>query len=279
MVMGNWLVHSLSCRDFHTVNASPYILHLIEVGNRLANHIYLLHCHTTGVTAAIDPTEAAPVLHALDVRGWTLSLILTTHHHADHTDGNAELKSHTACRVIGSRTDIARIPTIDVGVGEGDAITVGALQGLVMETSGHTLGHVAYYFPDARLVFSGDVMFSLGCGRVMEGTMMQAYDALQRIASLPEDTSICAAHEYTLANAAFALTIDPENTVLQARAKKAALQRAGGCATVPVLLEEEKLANPFLRCGTDAVRRTLGFSKDASEVEVFTRLRQMKDVF
>jgi hydroxyacylglutathione hydrolase len=256
-----------------------YELHLIEVGNRLANHIYLLHCTHTGVTAAIDPTEAAPVLEALQARGWTLSLIFTTHHHADHTDGNAELKARTGCRVIGSRADAARIPTLDMGVGEGDAVTVGALQGMVMETSGHTLGHISYYFPEVKLLFSGDVLFSLGCGRVFEGTYEQAYASLQRIAALPDDTLVCAAHEYTVANAAFALTVDPDNAALHARAKQAAEQRAAGLATVPVLLREEKQANPFLRCYTDAVRRAVGVTLEDTEVEVFMRLRQMKDAF
>jgi hydroxyacylglutathione hydrolase len=255
-----------------------YELHLIEVGNRLQNHIYLLHCLTTHTTAAIDPTEAAPVLAALAARSWRLDTILTTHHHADHTDGNLALKAATGCRIIGSKQDAARIPAIDIGLADGESCTVGELRGTVIATSGHTIGHIAYFFAEAKLLFSGDALFSMGCGRIFEGTPAQAYNATQRLSALPNDTLLCPAHEYTVANAAFALSVEPENIALQKRMMQAQALRQAAQPTVPVMLATEHATNPFLRCDSPEIRHNLNMI-GAEDVAVFARLRSMKDDF
>ncbi len=260
------------------MSGAPYLLHLIEVGNRLQNIIYLLHCPTSNHTAAIDPTQAEPVMDALEQRGWKLDTILTTHHHADHTGGNAGLKAATGCTVIGSRADAARIPAIDLGLSEGERFTVGALGGTVIETSGHTLGHIAFYFEASKLLFSGDCLFSLGCGRVFEGTYAEAYTSLQRLGNLPGDTLLCPGHEYTVQNGAFAAMVEPDNEDLQRRILEAKTKRAAGQPTVPVSLAMERQINPFLRCDSPAIRRHLELT-EATSLEIFTRLRQMKDAF
>ena len=268
----------LSCRNRNAMNASPYVLEIIEVGNRLQNIIYLLHCTATNTTAAVDPTEAEPVLAALATRDWTLDFILTTHHHADHTDGNLPLKAATNCTVIGSKRDGARIPAIDIGLEEGETFTVGALHGTVIETSGHTLGHIAFYFESSKLLFSGDCLFSMGCGRIFEGTAAQAYASLQKLASLPDDTWLYPGHEYTLANGAFALSVETDNAALHQRLQQAKELRESGRPTMPVPMGTERTTNPFLRCDRPAIRQTLDM-KEVEDVEVFTRLRAMKDRF
>jgi hydroxyacylglutathione hydrolase len=260
------------------IQTSTYALHLIDVGNRLCNYIYLLHCRETGVTAAIDPTVAEPVLRALEVRGWTLNLILTTHHHDDHVGGNTELKAATGCTIIGSAPDAARIPAIDVGVAGGERVSVGNLTAHVMEVSGHTNGHIAYHFKDAFLLFCGDVLFSLGCGRIFEGTPEQMYGSLSRIASLPEETHLCPAHEYTLSNGQFALLYEPSNIVLQARVSEVEALRFARKPTVPVLLAGEKATNPFLRCDRAEIKTSLGML-GATDIAIFAALRKLKDAF
>jgi hydroxyacylglutathione hydrolase len=259
-------------------NAKGYVLHMIDVGNSLKNYIYLLHCTQTGITAAIDPTEAEAVLAALAERGWQLDVILTTHHHNDHVGGNAELKERTGCTIIGSAADATRIPAIDVGLREGETLRLGALEGQVMEVSGHTLGHIAYYFPYQELLFSGDVLFSMGCGRLFEGTPTQMVDALAKITALPDETWICAAHEYTAENGRFAVSVEGGNAALVARVAEVVRLRDAGLPTVPVRLGRERSTNPFLRCDSPKIRASLGMAQ-ATEVEIFTQLRRMRDVF
>src|SRR6202165_5410618 len=199
----------------------------------------LLHDPASGAPAAIDAPEAAPVEAALQVTGWRLSDILVTHHHADHTGGIAELKARHGCRVTAPRGEAARIPAVDATVGAGDTARVGALMGLVIETPGHTAGHISYFFDADRLAFVGDTLFSIGCGRVIEGTPEMMWNSLLKLRALPEDTRIYCGHEYTDANIRFARTIEPDNPALAARADEVKQQLAAGKPTISVTIGAE----------------------------------------
>jgi len=242
------------------------------------NYVYLLHQPEGGVTAVVDPAVAAPVLERLQRHGWRLDWILSTHHHADHTGGNLELKQATGCQVAGPKKDAARIPGLDLGLLEGDRFELGALAAEIFETPGHTSGHITYWFPDARALFCADTLFSLGCGRLFEGSPEQMWRSLSKFGRLPDDALVYCGHEYTAANARFALTVDPDNPALKARAAEIDQQRAAGQPTVPTTLGAERRANPFLRPHDPAIRRQLGMA-DASDVEVFAEIRARKDRF
>ncbi len=224
------------------------------------NYAFLLH--DNGTTALIDAPEAAPVLSALKQKGWALDMVLLTHHHWDHIDGLPEILAKTSPKIVGAAKDAHRLPALDIAVNEGDIVEVGHLKGRVIDVSGHTLNHIAYAFSGA--VFTGDSLFALGCGRVFEGTMEMMHESLQKLAALPPDTMVYSGHEYTLGNAKFALTIEPDNAALQARAKDVARMRTAGIPTVPALLSLELATNPFLR------------AKDAAD---FARIRSAKDNF
>jgi len=242
------------------------------------NYVYLIHEPQAAVTGAVDPGVAPPVLERLQRRGWTLDWILITHHHGDHTGGNLEVKRATGCKIVGPKKDAARIPGLDLGVVEDDRFRLGEAEAEIIETPGHTSGHISYWFADAKALFCADTLFSLGCGRVIEGRFDQMWDSLSKLARLPDDATVYCAHEYTQANARFALTIDPDNPALQARAAEADRQRAAGQPTVPTKLGAERAANPFLRPQDAAIRRRLGMA-DASDAEVFAEIRQRKDRF
>jgi hydroxyacylglutathione hydrolase len=242
------------------------------------NYVYLVHEPQAGVTAVVDPAVAAPVLERLRQRGRTLDWILSTHHHADHTGGNLELKQATGCRIAGAKKDAARIPGIDLGLVEGDRFELGQARAEVFETPGHTLGHISYWFAEAKALFCADTLFSLGCGRVFEGNFEQMWRSLSKLAALPDDATVYCAHEYTQSNARFALSVDPDNPALKARAAEVERQRAAGRPTVPTMLGEERKANPFLRPHDPAIRQRLGLA-DASDAEVFAELRRRKDRF
>jgi hydroxyacylglutathione hydrolase len=242
------------------------------------NYVYLVHEPGAGVTGVVDPAVAAPVLERLRQRGWTLDWILSTHHHADHTGGNLELKQATGCRIAGAKKDAARIPGIDVGLVEGDRFELGQAEAEVFETPGHTLGHISYWFEDANALFCADTLFSLGCGRVFEGNFEQMWQSLSKLAALPDAALVYCGHEYTQSNARFALSVDPDNPALKARAAEVDRQRAAGQPTVPTTLGQERAANPFLRPHDPAIRRRLGMA-DASDAEVFAELRKRKDRF
>jgi hydroxyacylglutathione hydrolase len=226
------------------------------------NYAFLLHCNQTGTTALIDAPEAAPVLAALKAKGWALDMVLLTHHHWDHIDGLPELLAETSPKIVGAAKDAHRLPKLDIALNEGDEITVGSLKGHIIDVSGHTVNHIAFAFPGA--VITGDSLFALGCGRVFEGTMEMMHESLQKLAALPPDTMVYSGHEYTLGNAKFSLTIEPDNAGLQARVKDVERMRAAGIATVPSLLALELATNPFLR------------AKDAAD---FAKIRQAKDSF
>ncbi len=236
------------------------------------NYIYLLHEPKTGETAVVDPAVAGPVLERLRERGWRLTHILNTHHHNDHTGGNLELKAVTGARVVGAANDAARIPGIDVQVGEGDAVSLGKASARVFDTPGHTIGHIAYWFEADSALFCGDTLFSLGCGRLFEGSADQMWASLSKLRALPGGTKVYCAHEYTASNARFALAIEPGNARLKARA--AALR----VPTVPSLLDDERAANPFLRADQPGVAAALGMA-GAEPAAVFAELRRRKDVF
>jgi hydroxyacylglutathione hydrolase len=236
----------------------------------------LLHDPASGATAAIDAPEAAPVEAALKATGWRLSDILVTHHHADHTGGIAELKSRHRCRVTAPRNEAARIPDVDATVGEGDIASVGALAGRVIETPGHTAGHISYFFDADRLAFVGDTLFSIGCGRVIEGTPEMMWASLLKLRALPDDTEIYCGHEYTEANIRFALTIEPNNPDLRARAEEAKRQVAAGQPTIPTTIGAEKRANVFLRADVPAVAAAVGLAGRPA-AQVFAEVRERKN--
>lgn len=242
------------------------------------NYGYLVHDADTGVTAAIDTPDAAAILAELDAKGWRLTHILNTHHHADHAGGNLRLKERTGCRVVGPRADAARIPGIDVEVGEGDVFELGAHRVEVHDTPGHTRGHIVYHLPDDGVAFVGDTLFAMGCGRLFEGTPAQMWTSLQKILRWPAATRIYCAHEYTQANAKFALTVEPHNAALVARAKEVERLRAAGRPTIPTTVADERATNPFLRPGSEDLRATVGLA-DAADVDVFARTRALKDAF
>lgn len=252
-------------------------LYQIDVKNRLANYIYLLRCAQTGTTAVIDPTDAELVEDALATLGWSLDYVLCTHHHHDHTAGNAPLKAACGCEVVGCRADAERINALDRGVQDGDVITIGALQAVVMFIPGHTVAHIGYYCEAQGLLFSGDTVFSMGCGRLFEGTAKDMTASFARIAALPDDTEICAAHEYSRKNSEFALTVEPENHSLHERASEVETLRAQDMPTVPVSLGKEKATNPFFRLHSPAIRHHLGL-ECAPDYDVFAALRHKRDM-
>lgn len=238
----------------------------------------LLHDSETGATAAIDAPEAAPVEEALKATGWTLTDILVTHHHADHTAGIEPLKARHKCRIVAPAGEAAKIPAVDETVREGDTVTVGKLAANVIETPGHTLGHIAYWFHADRLAFVGDTLFSIGCGRVIEGTPAQMWESLKKLRDLPDDTEIYCGHEYTLSNIKFARTIETDNAVLAAREGQAKRQIEEGRPTIPVTIGDEKLANPFLRADRADVAAGIGMAGKPA-VDVFTEIRARKNKF
>ena len=241
-------------------------------------YAFLAHDPATGATALVDVPEAAPILAALAETGWTLSDILITHHHDDHVDGLNEVLAAHPARVIGAAKDAHRLPALDLAVQEGENILIGTQSGTAMDVSGHTINHLAFYFAEAKTVFTADSLMALGCGRVFEGTKPQMWDSLQKLMALPADTVVCSGHEYTAANAKFALTIDPENPALRARVAEITTKRAAGEATVPSLLSQELATNPFLRAADPAVQNHLGMS-GADPSNVFSEIRTRKDNF
>jgi hydroxyacylglutathione hydrolase len=236
----------------------------------------LIHDTERGVTASIDAPQAGAVRKALAEKGWTLSYILTTHHHADHTDGNLALKAETGCVIIGPKAEAAKIPGIDTEVADGNAFRLGSFQVEVLDTPGHTSGHISFYVPQAGVAFVGDTMFALGCGRVIEGTLEMMWGSLAKLIALPAATQIYCGHEYTLANAKFALTIEPENAALVARVAAIETLRAAGKATLPTTIGEELATSPFVRVGSQAIRKRLNMVA-APDWQVFAEVRTRKN--
>ncbi len=223
------------------------------------NYVWLLHDEASGETVVIDPAVAEPVLAAAQERGWTIGQIWNTHWHPDHVGGNAEIRAATGCVISGPAAEAAKIGTLDRLLEEGDTVCIGAHQAQVMAVPGHTAGHIAYHLPQARMLFAGDTLFAMGCGRLFEGTPAQMFDALQRFAALPAETAVYCAHEYTLANGRFALTVEPDNDALRQRVEQVEAMRAQGRSTIPTSIGAERETNIFLRAqdvAELAVRRT-----------------------
>ncbi len=222
-----------------TISASP-----VPILND--NYAWLLRDSETGATAIVDPADAAPVIAAIDAAGGRLDMILLTHHHADHTAGTDEVRARFNCPVVGAAADAHRLPKLDQSVREGDTVTLGNATAQVIETPGHTRGQINFFFPDGAVLLSGDTLFSLGCGRLIEGNAQEMYASMRKLAALPPETLVCCGHEYTESNARFALSIDPDNADLQTFVAKMRALRAAGKPSVPSVLGEELKANPFL---------------------------------
>jgi hydroxyacylglutathione hydrolase len=240
------------------------------------NFGYLIHDVATKATASIDAPEAGPIIQALEREGWTLTDILITHHHHDHVGGVAELKQKYGCRVVAPNDKSTKIANVDLRVAHGDVLKVGSLLVRVLETPGHTLDHVSYVFDGEKAVFAADTLFSIGCGRVFEGTHPMMWDSLLKLRALPDDFKLYCGHEYTASNVKFALTVDGDNPALKARAEEVARLRAETKPTIPVLLGEEKKANVFLRADEPSVAAALHM-KGASAEKVFGELRERKN--
>lgn len=228
------------------------------------NYAWMLRDSATGTVAICDPGEAAPVIEALEASGGRCDIILLTHHHADHIDGVAEIRARYGSQVIGASADAHRLPKLDQAVQPGDTVMVGATEGTVIDSPGHTLGHIAFHFPQGAVLLCGDTLFSLGCGRLLEGTAADMFRALSLLKPLPAGTLVCCGHEYTASNARYALTVEPDNAALRARAAEVEAARAAGQPTLPVTLGQELETNPFLRAGS---------------VEELARIRTGKDNF
>ena len=245
---------------------------------RSDNFGVLMRDPETGAVALVDAPEEAPILAAIERTGWTPGLLLITHHHADHVEANLALKKRFGLRIVGPEAEKAKIPGIDETVGEGSAVAFGNEPVEVIETPGHTAGHVSYYLPRSGVAFTADTLFALGCGRLFEAPAPVMYDSLRKLAALPPETVIYCGHEYTLANARFALSVDPENGALRERASKIEGLRTENKPTLPTTIGEELATNPFLRWGDPAIRRHLGMER-ASDAEVFAEIRKRKDNF
>lgn len=237
----------------------------------------LVHDPVTGATASIDVPEAGPVLNALSEKGWTLTHILVTHHHKDHIGGVDEVRARFPdATIIAPAPDKARVPGADVYLGEGEEVAVGSLRGKVIETPGHTSGHIVFHFAKDKLLFAGDTLFAMGCGRAFERPAQVLHESVMKLAALPDDTQVYCGHEYTLSNGRFALKVDPDNEALQARMGEVEKLRAAGEATLPTTIAIEKKTNPFFRANDAAIQKTLGMT-GAAPADVFAQLRELKN--
>lgn len=238
----------------------------------------LVHDPNTGMCAAIDAPEEGPILAALAHTGWELSEILVTHRHADHVQAIGPLKARLGCRVVAPAKARGQIPGADVFVREGDTVYVGGLQAHVWDTPGHCADHVSYWFAADRALFCGDTLFTLGCGRILEGGYADLWNSLQRLAALPDEARVYSGHDYTLSNARFALAADPDNVALKQRAAEAETAQKEGRFLVPSTIRQEKATNPFLRAGEPALAKSVGL-EGATPLAVFQALREWKNTF
>ncbi len=253
-------------------------LELVTIPCRSDNYSFLLHDAETGETAVVDVPDAAPILAALTARNWTLTDILLTHHHGDHIDGVPALVAATGARVTGNAADAARLPPLDRALTEGQTFTLGHDIAHIIDVPGHTLGHIAFHFPESGLAFTADSLMAGGCGRLFEGTPAQMWASLSKLAALPPETLICSGHEYTTTNLAFAATIEPENPRLKARIAATAALRAQNQPSVPSRLRDELATNPYLRVHLPHIKATLGLPH-ATDAESFAEIRARKDRF
>jgi hydroxyacylglutathione hydrolase len=241
------------------------------------NYGFLLHDPDSRETACIDTPEADRILAEADAKGWKITQIWNTHWHPDHAGGNAAIKAATGCSIVGPKGEAAKIPTLERQLVEGDTVKLGSTTAHVLDTPGHTAGHIVYHLPEHRIAFVGDTLFALGCGRLFEGTAQQMWTSLGKLRVMPDDTKVYCAHEYTQANAAFALSVDPENRDLQLYADEVASKRSTGRPTVPTTIGKEKRANPFLRADDPKLQAFVGHSGDV--VATFAEVRERKNKF
>jgi len=228
----------------------PSKLEIVGVPVLTDNYVWLVHDPASDETIVVDPSVSDPVLVETEKRGWRITQIWNTHWHPDHTGGNEEIKSVTGCSITAPAAETARIPTLDRGVREGDKVKLGTLEAEVIEVPCHTAGHIAFHLPSESIVFVGDTLFAMGCGRLFEGTAEQMYGNMKRLEQLPPETKVYCGHEYTLSNARFALTVEPDNEVLRTRYDDVQRARAAGEATVPTTIGIERATNPFMRAGS-----------------------------
>jgi hydroxyacylglutathione hydrolase len=240
------------------------MLEIVRVPVLSDNYVWLAHEAQSGETLVVDPAVAPPVLAAADVRGWTITQIWNTHWHPDHVGGNAEIKAATGCVITGPANEAERIPTLDVHVRGGDVVQLGALRAKVIDVPAHTAGHIAYHFVTEQAAFVGDTLFAMGCGRLFEGTAAQMYDNMRKLEALGDDTAIYCAHEYTLSNARFAVTVEPDNADLVARLADVIAHRERGEATVPTTIALERATNPFMRAKSVEELAARRAAKDAA---------------
>lgn len=242
------------------------------------NYVYLVREPEQNAVGVVDPAVVEPIMAEAERLGWAITHVINTHHHGDHTDGNLEIKKRTGCTIVGPGHDRDRIPGIDLELNDGDTFKFGAAKADVFFIPGHTRGHIAYWFAGADALFCGDTLFSIGCGRVFEGTMDQMWSSLSRLRALPSETRVYCAHEYTQSNIQFAVSVDPNNLALRTREAEVKRKRERGEPTVPSRLGEELAANPFLRADQSDFQAALGMA-GADPVAVFTEVRQRKDSF
>jgi hydroxyacylglutathione hydrolase len=254
------------------------MLEVVQFPCRSDNFGVLLHDTKSGQTASIDAPERQAIVDVLEARGWILNHIFTTHHHHDHVEANLELKAQYGCTVTGPAAEAERIPGIDKAVRGGDHFEFAGRRVDVIDCPGHTLGGISLHIPSEKLLFAADTLFALGCGRLLEGTPAQMWASLSKLMRLPDDTIVYCGHEYTLSNAKFALTIDPDNAALVIRAMEIEGLRAAGKPTLPTTIGVEKATNPFLRASVGNIRERLGMIA-ASDGDVFAEIRRRKDVF
>lgn len=255
------------------------MLEIIQVPLLRDNYSVVVRHPGGAWTLVVDPAEAEPVARVLSERDWPLTHILNTHWHADHVGGNLALKRLYDATVFGVSASGEVIPGLDVDVWNTDRVDLSGTTLRILRVPGHTPHHVAYHFPDENILFAGDTLFSLGCGRLLGGTAEDLWASLDAIRNLSSETVIYCAHEYTEANARFAQTVEPSNHALMMRKVKIEQQRHAGLPTVPFTLADEIATNPFLRPESPEIRATVGLSADASNLEVFRELRKRKDTF
>ncbi|WP_176592972.1 hydroxyacylglutathione hydrolase [Sphingobium sp. EM0848] len=240
------------------------MLEVVRIPVLKDNYVWLLHDGASGETVAVDPAVADPVLEAAAARGWTISQIWNTHWHGDHVGGNAAIKAMTGCSITGPAAEAEKIGTLDRTVVEGDLVRIGDHAVVVLEVPAHTAGHVAYHLAQDRILFVGDTLFAMGCGRLFEGTPAQMFANMQRLAALPDDTAVYCAHEYTQSNGRFALTVEPDNAALRSRMARVDAARERGEPTVPTSIGLERATNIFMRARDVAELAERRAAKDAA---------------